>query len=1101
MLRKEDLHRLVPIKANRILHLILVFFAILVVKIWHLSVVQHEEKIESSNRPKQREIFEPAKRGTIRDRYNTPLAINKIQYNIAVLYSQIRDVPRISWENGEKHYKRREHIQKLSNLLADILDLDAARIEDLIHAKASLYFQVPYVIKEDVTEEQYYRLKLLEKDWPGLLAQKIPKRFYPKGAVGNDVIGYLGAISRSEYDAVIQEKKLLEDFFESLVVGDSPSLPEGFESVEEAYYRLEDLTEHAYSVHDYVGKMGVEGSYEQEMRGFFGKKSYFSNAQGSFLKELDAKAPVSGKRVLLSISAELQEYAEKLLIQSEQLRTPRVNGKTEFELPKTRTWIKGGAIVAIDPKTAEVVALASYPRIDPNDFILPGDPQKRKEHQEKISQCFETSHYLGQVWDQRRPLTREGFDFERDQITNENFWMTWDNYIDCIFPDKSPVREGIENVGTVEHAVLLQRRIGRLLTLCADAELIGVFNSLYTEAPHQVHGQPLRAQVREKIDENIVAHAALIEEIKKEIHPFFQAVPRNDDKVLLLDLCRLAVNADQFPDELIPKIGNQSLSEYRKACAAFAVISDEVKQKAAQVFHRFFDKWREENGQAFLKEMRQKEIRDKVRYSKPYIDLFDAQERKMFNTFWAMEKWNLIVGFVSEGRELKSSLRPYLSELEQMREELDPQKENERDLLDAIASLHLITRGLDSRMAKEYLSSLRSYEDLNRPLLGKYRHLRNFKEGQTEQDLACAFYPPHGYGYGRSFAFRQATTQGSIFKVVTAYQSLVQRFHELAGGLKTQQTMNPLTIVDDYYTYKGKRYLGQTSDGTPIPEYYKGGRLIRSHRSNFGDVDLLKALELSSNPYFCLLAGDYIYDPSDLLQAASDFSYGKKTGVDLPGEFAGYLPEDIKVDKTALYSTSIGQHSLVVTPLQAAVCLGAIANGGSVVKPKIVSVKAGKKRAQNGTQTVIEETPTEIITQMEMPPIVRKILLQGMSNIVKREQRVLIGSLEQHYKPIPRYINDFLNLKGQLVAKSGTAESIERVSLDSSMPSATFNHVWYGAISFDEDAEVITLRDSFGEPELIVVIYLKYGAWGKDAAPLAAQIIHKWREIRKRERI
>ena len=74
----------IPQKANRVLNLILAGMVLILLRVWHLAVVQHEERIEEARKPQNRTIIEQAKRGTIRDRFNIPLAINKVQYNAAV---------------------------------------------------------------------------------------------------------------------------------------------------------------------------------------------------------------------------------------------------------------------------------------------------------------------------------------------------------------------------------------------------------------------------------------------------------------------------------------------------------------------------------------------------------------------------------------------------------------------------------------------------------------------------------------------------------------------------------------------------------------------------------------------------------------------------------------------------------------------------------------------------------------------------------------------------------------------------------------------------------------------------------------------------------
>ncbi|MCP5508715.1 MAG: hypothetical protein H7A37_10540, partial [Chlamydiales bacterium] len=355
-------------------------------RIWDLSVIQYEDKLETAKQPQRRVVMEPAKRATIRDRFNIPLALNKIEYQATILYSHIKEVPSIVWEKDDqgkrvRRFKRREYIKQLSQLLADELTLNAERIEDLIHSKASFYQHVPFVIKEDISEREYYRLKMLEKDWVGIHVRRFPKRHYPQGKVAADIIGYMGAINRAEYDAVVSEIKALEDYLALNDEGEMPEPPAGVRNISDARRRYKELKERAYGLNDYVGKTGIEGSYEEQLRGFHGKKSYYSDAQGNFLRELPgSREPLAGERLLLTISSELQEYAEMLLIQGEAIRTPRVSGTKTISKPKD-PWIKGGAIVAIDPNNGEVIALASYPRFDPNDFVGSGDPEVNREKQ------------------------------------------------------------------------------------------------------------------------------------------------------------------------------------------------------------------------------------------------------------------------------------------------------------------------------------------------------------------------------------------------------------------------------------------------------------------------------------------------------------------------------------------------------------------------------------------------------------------------------------------------------------------------------------------------------------------------------------------------
>lgn len=1071
-------------KANRVLNLVLIIMLLIILRVWHLSVVQYDNKLEEARKPQRRIIVEAARRATIRDRFNIPLALNKVQYNAAILYSQFRQIPSVAWKKGTdgkriKVLKRKEYITALSRTLGEELQLDPSRLEDLIHAKASFYYQIPFIIKEDITEKQYYRLKMMEKDWLGIHVQRIPKRTYPMGRVAADIIGYMGAINRQEYESIIHEMKELEEYLSKHEEGFDPPLPKGITDYQQARHRFKDLQEKAYTVNDYVGKTGIEGQFEEELRGFQGKKSFYSDAKGNFLRELPgSRNPLPGRRFLLSISSELQEYAEKLLIQNEEIREAQISNPdiTQQALICKQPWIKGGAIVALDPNNGEVIALASHPRFDPNDFIVSGNSEVNEQKNANIVRWFESEEYLGQVWDLKRPLERELLD-PQIKCYDDKLMMTWDNYLSFVLPIGSPLRECFRKINTIKSAVELQQ----------NAET-----------------------------------------------PILKSLSQHYDKVLLLDLCRLVVPGNLFTPELIQVMGQQSLSTYRETSAAMATINPVVRHMTKSLFHEFhFIPWRQENEKEFLKQKRAEE-KLTLRYPKPYIDYLDQIEQQMFSEFWTMHRWRLLLAFL-QGASMEEDLRPYVDHFANWHWELSQGAHHELPWRNAYTILHNSIAEVDDSIALQYLQTLRSFQDLDRPLLGKYRYLRKTHGQQLEKHLAAAFYPMYGFGYGRSYAYRQAATQGSLFKLVTAYEALVQRYQKLGGREPTVENLNPLEMVDLIQKNGKDLIVGYHADGKPIPQHYKGGRIPKSASGNLGKLDLLHALEVSSNPYFSLLAGDLLESPEDLAKAARLFSFGCKTGIDLPGEIPGKIPKDLSINRTGLYSMAIGQHSLVVTPLQTAVMLSAIANGGHVVKPKIVTLTAGVEREDEELEPIqilpnflfqdslslvgidfplftlstsyeqknlVKRFPTEEGRQLFMPDIIRSILLEGMHRVVVKLQQTGISSLSRLYHEHPEAIRDYLDLKDQLAGKTSTSESMENIDLDLRYGTNKYTHVWFGGIVFDssenESKKTYLFRDCSGRPELVVVVYLRFGKYGKETAPVAAQIVKKWREIKKR---
>lgn len=1004
-------------KVNWVLNLILVAFVLIILRAWHLAVIQHEVKEEESKRPQKKVVVEPANRGTIIDRFGIPLAVNKIKYNIALVYSQMRQIPYTRWkvnEQGikERTFPRREYIKKLAANLGEELQLDPGRLEDIIHAKAAFAYSAPYVIKEDISEAEYYRLKMMEKDWAGIQVQRVPRRYYPQGRLAADVIGYLGAISKEQYDAIFEEISALREFLKATENGEEALPLKNIASAEEAKKRLQDLQEKAYTVYDHVGKTGIEGKFEEDLRGFHGKHYYASDAKGNFLRQLPGgRDPASGEQIRLSISAELQAFAEQLLTQNERIREARtaVRGQNNSIIQVMKQpWIKGGAIVAMDPNTGEILALATYPRFDPNDFIPTGKVDVARQKRSQIQRWFETDSYIADVWNEKRPLEKEIYLDESGQFDEHRLQMSWDNYLSIILPEKNLVRKTFKEVQTVRHAVIAQKRGG----------YPGLENDEY-------------------------------------------------NRLLFLDLCKLVVPVDRFSNELLNHIGNLTLTEYKSVSSAHSVLSSAIKEMTRDLFREGeFAEWRKNNETQFLKEKRAFE-QEKKMYAKPYLDYLDSKEEELFKEFWETHRFAITQTLLT-GKGGKSLPHNYEAFFQTWRDELNAGAHHSIEWNEPFRKLQKIVARLPLGHQIPFLKTLRSYQELDKPLAGKYKGLKN--GGKLEKDLAAAFYPKNGFGYGRSQGFRQAATQGSIFKLVTAYEAVRQRINKINPTRDWQ--LNPLVMVDRNFKDSKKTYVGYTSEGKVIPRAYKGGTIPRSVSNNLGEMDILKAIETSSNPYFALLAGDVLESPEDLGNAARAFGYGSRTGIELPAEIPGRVPSDLMTNRTGLYATAIGQHTLVVTPLQTAVMLSSITNGGKILKPQI---------------TLRSASQPEIIRTLPMPKQLQKLLMEGTRRVVVKTYHSSLLQLSKIYHDYPEAISDYIDLKEELLGKTSTSESMEQIDLDVVEGTNLYNHVWFGGISYDHQ-----------KPEIVVVVYLRFGGYGKEAAPVAAQIVKKWREIKER---
>lgn len=1024
----------IPVKANKVLNVIFCILLLVALRLWHLAAIQHEKKVEEAFQARKRTIIEPAARGTIRDRFNNLLAANKIEYRVAVVYSQFREIPAVVTAvdpQGVKirRYVRREYIRKLSALVADIIGADKNRLEDIIHSHAAQNNNIPLVIKKGLTEEEYFRLKLLEKDWQGLSVQCVPRRFYPNSRVACDVIGYMGPVSKEKYEGIIAQIRTLSEYVQRKEQGQEVELPlelgEGISSFAEAKLKLLKLNEQAYTINDSVGLLGIEASFENELRGYCGKKSYFGDAKGNVLRALPGSMPpTAGKRVLLSLSIELQEYAEQLLAQAETDRVQAFANDPRAKRAK-EPLIRGGAIVALDPKTGQVVALASFPRYDPNDFIRSKSSffseESQKQTQDHILRWLENETYIGKMWDRFVPFVCQRYDEKAKAFIDVEEYLTWDRFLTLVLPENSDIFEKLHSSEPIKRVIELQQT-------------------------------------------------------------------GSERDMLVVDLSRLLLSCEDFPSELIAKIGDLSIDEYRDFVCAYVQLSEEIRKSVRKRWHEaFFVPWRKDNEKEFLKAKRQEEKKAKT-YPKPYLDYLDKEEARQFEAFWQQKRFELILAYL-QADKLPSNYAALSGQLQ----ELSP----------------------DEQVA--FLSTLKGFKDLNEPLYGTYPRLVQGKTDCTLQDLVMSVRKGLGEGSLRSYAYRHAAIQGSLFKLVTAYAGLKQRYEELKGHV-TSKDLTLFELVDRTYKQNGKNYVGAFMTGAPLPQMYKGGRIPKSLHPNLGTLNLLSALEVSSNPYFSILAGDYLHDPMQLYSAAQEFGFGKKTAISLPGEVSGSIPKDIATNRTGLYSIAIGQHSLLTTPLQSACMLSAIANGGIVPSPRIVDLVVGKGHHLEQNQRPKEAnfaykdslalvgidfplfskaestvTKNEVVVPkvkeprtLFMPKEIQKTLLEGLKRVISHIHEDRSGALKRLSTTRPDQYRAFYELKDTLVGKTSTAESQEKIGIDIGQPSIIYNHTWFGGISYQGS-----------EPDLVVIVYQRYGGYGREVAPIAAQVIKKWREIRE----
>lgn len=230
-----------------------------------------------------------------------------------------------------------------------------------------------------------------------------------------------------------------------------------------------------------------------------------------------------------------------------------------------------------------------------------------------------------------------------------------------------------------------------------------------------------------------------------------------------------------------------------------------------------------------------------------------------------------------------------------------------------------------------------------------------------------------------------------------------------------------------------------------------------------GSLDFYQGVAQSSDVYFYYLAGGYEdfvgLGAQRLAGYARDYNLGRVTGIDLPSEAAGLVPNPEWKQEAIeepwytgdTYNFGIGQGYLMTTPLQMAVVAATIANGGMVIQPQIV------KEITDAQGNVIRPFAPKPLHLSKVSPQNLKILGEGMRQAVKSGTATLAQ--------VPGV---------DVAGKTGTAEY---GAID---PQTGFRptHGWFTSFA------------PYNDPEIVVVVFLYNGRGAQDAAPVAGRILN-----------
>ncbi|MDQ6932416.1 MAG: penicillin-binding protein 2 [Candidatus Eremiobacteraeota bacterium] len=276
-----------------------------------LVVVQivHGEDFRRAARANQMRLIPiAAPRGTIFDRSGAVLVRNRPSFVVALIPSDVKDLNVELRELSQTIYIPQTALRKqlLRHGGVNYANFDEVQLYEPYG---------PVILASDLSVAQIARLAEKQASLPGVDLEAQPVRNYPMKAAGSHVFGYVGQITQSEYKA---------------------------------------LKRHGYSPNDVVGKDGLEAVYDSYLRGVAGGEQVEVDSQGQVSRHLARRESVPGNSLLLTIDARLQSIVERALANEVKL------------------WGRGrrlsGAIVVEDPYTGGILAMASYPNFNPNDF-------------------------------------------------------------------------------------------------------------------------------------------------------------------------------------------------------------------------------------------------------------------------------------------------------------------------------------------------------------------------------------------------------------------------------------------------------------------------------------------------------------------------------------------------------------------------------------------------------------------------------------------------------------------------------------------------------------------------------------------------------------
>lgn len=288
-------------------------FALLAARLVHLQVFRHEELATQAEANRIAVVPIVPNRGLIVDRNGVVLATNYSAYTLEIAPQRGKNAA--------------ADLDAMIDELATVVTIEPKDRRRFKRLQEELKGAESLPIRTRLSDEEVARFMAQRFRFPGVDVKARLFRNYPLGETGSHLLGYIGRINQAE-------KKAMEDW--------------------------EEAEQGNYKGTEYIGKLGLEQSYERVLHGTAGFEEVETSAGGRAVRRLNSHPPTPGDKLVLSIDIKLQALVEQMFGE------------------------RRGALVAMDPRTGEVLAFVSKPTFDPNLFVDGIDSESWRELNESI---------------------------------------------------------------------------------------------------------------------------------------------------------------------------------------------------------------------------------------------------------------------------------------------------------------------------------------------------------------------------------------------------------------------------------------------------------------------------------------------------------------------------------------------------------------------------------------------------------------------------------------------------------------------------------------------------------------------------------------------